>query len=80
MKVESKKWYKGNLEVKSYDAEKCFKLGEDLEIEHEGKICLVIPNNMIYDGRASKSKKQISTTGGEDYYLYGYKYDKNSNQ
>lgn len=74
MEVKVKKLYRGNVDVKSYDRKHCIDNKEELVILHDGKKMTLTPQQVKVKITA-KSALFTSKIGGEDYYLYSYKWN-----
>jgi hypothetical protein len=68
---EVKKVYKGNVEVRNYDVEKCIKENKSFTIIYDGDEMTLSPEELFIK-RVSVSKTFESKSGGKDYKLYGY--------
>lgn len=73
MKKTVKKLYRGMIEVRDYDVEKCIDLNEYFEIVHCGESMILSPEDLISKRRAT-SNTFNSKVGGKDYKLYGYEW------
>ena len=71
MRREIKKVYKGQIDLRDYDVEKCIKKKERMEITHGGRKMFLTPEELV-SLRISVSHEFTSSTGGKSYRLYGY--------
>jgi outer membrane lipoprotein-sorting protein len=79
MEKKVKKLYKGCVDIKSYDRAECIDKKETLVIIHDGQRMTLGPRDIKMKIKA-KSAKFTSKTGGEDYYLYSYKWNPDTNK
>jgi len=74
MERKVKKMYKGCVDIKSFDRKECLDKKEELIIWHKGKKMTLSPRDIKVKIKA-KSALFTSKIGGEDYYLYSYKWN-----
>ena len=71
MKKTVRKTYRGQVEIKDYDVEKCIKENHDMDIFFNGDKMTLTTKELV-SKRTSISKEFKSSIGGKDYKLYGY--------
>lgn len=71
MKKTIRKIYKGQVDLRDYDVEKCIKQKKHMEIVHNGQKMILSPEELT-SKRVSISGEFVSQTGGKPYHLYGY--------
>lgn len=71
MKKEIKKVYKGQVDLRDYDVEKCIRTKQRMEITHGGRKMFLTPEELV-SLRISISDEFESQNGGKSYKLYGY--------
>ena len=76
MKREVLNEWKGCVDVKDYDVEKCISTNDFLHIVHNGETMTLSPKS-LKEKRLYVSKPFQSRTGGKDYRLYSYKWEPN---
>ena len=72
MRRESKKIFKGNVEIKDYDVHNCILKKENFEIEHEGNIMTLTPEELITKRVTISHMFKTKQLGGKNYKLFGY--------
>lgn len=71
--------YRGCVDVKSFDRKNAIDKKESIVILHKGQKMTLSANDVKVKIKA-KSPLQTSKIGGEDYYLYSYKWNPDLNQ
>jgi len=74
MKIKVTKTYKGCIELRDYDVQKCIDKKESIKVEYAGDSMVLSPedlqNNVVSTSALMKSK-----TGGKDYHLIAYEWN-----
>ena len=72
MKKTIKKLYKGQVDLRDYDVEKCIKKKEYMEVVHSGQRMVLSPEDLV-NKRISVSEESFGgAMGGKTYKLFGY--------
>lgn len=74
MKVKVTKMYKGLVEVRNYDVQKCIDNDESMTIVYDADSMELSPEELKNDVK-SISKEFPSKVGGKPYKLYGYEFN-----
>ncbi len=74
MKVKVTKMYRGLVEVRNYDVQKCIDNNESMTIVYDGDSMELSPEELENDVK-SISKEFPSKMGGKPYKLYGYEFN-----
>ena len=74
MKKTVTKLYRGLVEVRNYDVNKCIENKESMTIVYGGESMELSPEELENDIK-SKSKEFPSKMGGKPYKLYGYEWN-----
>jgi hypothetical protein len=74
MKKNVTKLYRGCVDLRDYDVEKCINNDESYDIFHEGNKMTLTPLQLKND-ILSTSTLQKSKTGGKDYHLLSYRWN-----
>ena len=76
MKKTVRKLYRGLVEIRDYDVDRCINLNNNLEIVYNDEIMILSPKE-LKSKRKSVSNTFNSKMGGKSYKLYGYKWEPN---
>lgn len=74
MKVKVTKMYKGLVEVRNYDVQKCIDNNESMTIVYDADSMELSPEELANDVK-SISKEFPSKMGSKPYKLYGYEFN-----
>ena len=72
MRYKVTKEYEGKVEVRNYDVEKCIKNKEKMEIEFEGEIMTLTPEELSTKLKSVSKTFPTKNKLGKNYKLFGY--------
>lgn len=74
MRKNVTKLYKGCIDLRDYEVEKCISNDESVDVWYDGDKMTLTPSQLKNDV-VSTSKLQISKTGGKNYHLLSYEWN-----
>ena len=74
MRVEVRKLYLGNIELRDYDVEECIKKGETVEVHFDGDKMTLSPEDLVKRKKSVSPVSFQSKVGGKNYHLVAYEW------